>query len=95
LIILTDINWLTVSSVRETLTTIKQLAFTKNIYIACLIAELNSESEHISYTSYFKIKTTSKLSILNHTYICALKHSYFCTRVYILILTTFKHFQIP
>jgi hypothetical protein len=45
-------------------------------YIYCLVAQLNREFEHISYTIYFKSKTTSKSSILNHTYIGTSKPLY-------------------
>jgi hypothetical protein len=74
-IVLTNMNWSTVSSIKGTITTIKLLVFARNIYIASLITKLDKEFEHISYTSYFKSKTTSKSSIINHTHICALKPS--------------------
>jgi hypothetical protein len=61
--------------------TIKRLVFARNIYITCLIAELNIEFEYISYTIYFKSKNNFKSSILNHTRICALKPSYSYVRV--------------
>jgi len=70
-IVLNNLNWLTVPSIKETITTIKLLGFARNIYITSLITKLDKEFEHISYTSYFKSKTTSKSSILNHTHICA------------------------
>jgi len=74
-IILTNMNWSTVSSIKGTITTIKLLVFARNIHIVSLITKLDKEFEHISYTSYFKSKTTSKSSIINHTHICALKPS--------------------
>jgi hypothetical protein len=61
--------------------TIKRLVFARNIYITCLIAELNIEFKYISYTIYFKSKNNFKSSILNHTRIYALKPSYSYVRV--------------
>jgi hypothetical protein len=67
--------------------TIKRLVFARNIYITCLIAELNIEYIYIyiyiyiSYTIYFKSKNNFKSSILNHTRIYALKPSYSYVRV--------------
>jgi hypothetical protein len=54
--------------------------FLRNIYIACLIVKLVKESEHIYYASHYKIKTTIKLSILDHTLICVIKPWYYSTK---------------
>jgi hypothetical protein len=54
--------------------------FLRNIYIACLIVKLVKESEHIYYASHSKIKTTIKLSILDHTLICVIKPWYYSTK---------------
>jgi hypothetical protein len=41
------LNWLTVPSIKETITTIKLLGFARNIYITSLITKLDKEFEHI------------------------------------------------
>jgi hypothetical protein len=54
--------------------------FFRNTYVTCLIVKLVKEFEHIYYASHSKIKTTTKLSILDHTLICAIKPWYYSTK---------------
>ena len=52
-----------------------------------LIVRLIREFEYISYTKYYKSKTTTKSLIPDHTLIYVIKPSCFSTKIFNLILT--------